>query len=363
MEETPKNTAPNRLDKYLTAKFPQYSRAFLKSQINTGNVLVNGKIVKPSYILKEKDKVKINIVKKAPAVLKPNHNIKLEIIYEDKNIIAINKPAGIAVHPAQPECRDTIVNALLAYYPLIKDVGDMPEFRPGIVHRLDKDTSGIMVVAKNQKTFDWLKKQFAERKIEKKYIALVYGKIKEEKGIISKPIGKTKDFRKRTTISLKTQKEAITYFRVLKHIYLSPSVEGEIKRGCCSKSTPLRPKEHLPSSDGREGREGEGKTKQHLPPTPSSTEEGGENFYYTLIEAEPKTGRTHQIRVHLASVGHPIVGDALYGFKNQTLPQGLQRHFLHASSLKFSLFDGKIIELKSELPEDLKKILQSLKLN
>jgi 23S rRNA pseudouridine1911/1915/1917 synthase len=297
-----------RLDKFLTQKFPNYSRAFLKSQIKQGNVLVNGQIKKPSYILKENDKVETSVKEPEKSVLRPNPDINLKIIYEDENIIAIDKPAGISVHPtAGKKQNNTIANALLAYYPAIANVGDpstssgQADLRPGIVHRLDKDTSGIMVVAKNQKTFDWLKKQFAERKVEKKYIALAYGRIKNKKGVISKSIGKTKDFRKRTIAPVKEQKEAITYYKILRH-YNS----------------------------------------------------------FTLVDLQPKTGRTHQIRVHLASIGHPIAGDKLYSFKNQKMPPDLKRQFLHASHLKFSLPNGKIVELKSELPEDLQKIINTL---
>ncbi len=295
----------SRLDQYLVKKLPQYSRAFLKSQIKQGNILINGQIKKPSYVLRQKDDVKININEREKPALQPNPSIKLKIIYEDENIIAINKPAGISVHPtAGKKQNNTIANALLSYYPLIAGIGDEPDSRPGIVHRLDKDTSGIMVVAKNQKTFDWLKKQFAERKVEKKYTALVCGRVKKEKGVISKPIGKTKDFRKRTTAPIKEQKEAITNYRVIK------------------------------------------KYNNHA-----------------LLEVEPKTGRTHQIRVHLAAIGYPVAGDKLYGFKRQKPLPGLKRQFLHASYLKFSLPNGRIIELKSELPQDLRKALDNLQNN
>lgn len=293
-----------RLDQYLTKKLTQYSRSFLKQQIKQGNVLVNGKIKKPSYILKVDDKVKIKIVQPKKPALQPNPNIKLTIIYEDDNIIILDKPAGISTHPARTEQHDTIVSGLLSYYPAIKNVGDAPEIRPGIVHRLDKDTSGLMVVAKNQKAFDWLKKQFIERRIVKKYLALVVGKTKEKKGIISKAIGRAKHFGKRTIIPYKQQKEATTTFKVIKYF------SG-----------------------------------------------------YSLVEAEPETGRTHQIRVHFASIGHPIADDKLYGFKRQLQPKELNRQFLHASYLKFTLPDGKMVEFKSKLPSDLEKCLQKLRLS
>jgi 23S rRNA pseudouridine1911/1915/1917 synthase len=320
-----------RLDKYLTEKFPQYSRAFLKSQILAGNILINNKIKKPSYILKETDEIKINIIAPEKHKLQANPDIKLKIIYEDKNIIAIDKPAGISVHPATAGQNDTIANAILAYCPAIKDVGDEPNLRPGIVHRLDKETSGILVIAKNKETFDWLKKQFAERKIIKRYTALALGKFKEKQGVISKPIGRAKDFRKRTTTTIKEQKEAVTYYKNLKHY--------------SSSSTPLRPNGHLAAPVGVES---------------LRASEGRKIREYSLVEAEPKTGRTHQIRVHFASLGHPLAGDKLYGFKNQIAIPSLKRHFLHASYLKFSLLDGKMIELKSELPKDLEDVLANL---
>ena len=291
-----------RLDKYMTQEFPQYSRAFLKSQIKQGNVLVNGKIKKPSYALKKNDKIEIKIATPKRPILKPNNDIKLSIVYEDSDIIVIDKPAGIATHPARQECYNTIANALLAHYPPIKDVGDMPEFRPGIVHRLDKDTSGLMVVAKNYETFAWLKKQFQERKVVKKYLALVAGKIKKDKGIISKAISRAKGSIKRTTTPQAVTREAVTYYKAIERF-----------------------------------------------------------LGYTLIEAKPKTGRTHQIRVHLASIGHPIAGDKLYGFKRQSPLAGLKRQFLHASYLKFILPDGKMVEFMSELPRDLKDAIKNLK--
>jgi len=334
-----------RLDKYLSRKFPQYSRAFLKSQINAVNILVNGEIKKPSYILKENDNLKINIISPQKSLLKPNPDIKLNIVYEDKNIIAIDKPAGISVHPSKAGQNDTITNALLAYYPAIAKVSDpstdlgQTELRPGIVHRLDKDTSGLMVIAKNQKSFNWLKEQFVNRKVVKKYLALASGSIKEKKGVITKPIGKTKDFRKRTTITIKDKKEAETQYMVLKHLIETPSTRF---------------------AGARRARRASSGNKILLPEQGRKAAASKAIQHYTLLEVEPKTGRTHQIRVHLASIGHPIAGDVLYGFKRQTPLPGLKRQFLHASYLKFSLPNGKIIELKSELPKDLNAILTEL---
>jgi 23S rRNA pseudouridine1911/1915/1917 synthase len=233
--------------------------------------------------------------------LKVNPSIKLKIVYEDKDVIIIDKPAGLTVHPVKSKQNDTLVNGLIAYYPAIKNVGD-DFLRPGIVHRLDKDTSGLMIIAKNNRTFEYLKKQFQEKKIEKKYLALVNGKVKDKKGIITKAISLSKkDRRKRSVLLDDKAKKAWTEYRVLK-----------------------------------------------------SFQE------YTLLEVIPKTGRTHQIRVHLASIGHPIAGDKQYKFKRQPCPTNLSRQFLHAYYLKLQLPNGKMIEFKSELPEDLKEVLNKL---
>lgn len=235
--------------------------------------------------------------------LKPNPSIKLKIIFEDKDVIVLDKPAGLLVHPIRDE-NNTLVNGLLAHYPAIKNVGDPPSggLRPGIVHRLDKDTSGLLVAAKNNDSFQYLKKQFQERKIQKKYLALVHGKVKDEKGTITKVISASKnDYRRKTTFLDDKAKRAITKYRVIKYF-----------------------------KD------------------------------FTLLEAAPETGRTHQIRVHLASIGHPIAGDQQYKFKRQIPPKNLKRQFLHARCLKFRLPNGKMVEFKSELPSDLKKVLDFL---
>jgi len=244
--------------------------------------------------------------------LKPNSSIKLKILFENEDVIVIDKPANLLVHPVKDE-NDTLVNGLLAYYPAIKNVGD-DERRPGIVHRLDKDTSGLLVVAKNNNSFQYLKKQFQAREIKKKYLTLVHGKVKDEKGIITKVISASKnDYRRKTTF-----------------------LDNKAKKALAGRSG----NKNLLSERGRKP---ESKTCQ-----------------YTLLEACPETGRTHQIRVHLASIGHPIAGDQQYKFKRQITPQNLKRQFLHAQHLKFRLPNGKMVEFKSELPDDLKKVIDEL---
>jgi 23S rRNA pseudouridine1911/1915/1917 synthase len=229
---------------------------------------------------------------------------QLNIIYQDDDIIIIDKPANLIVHPDNPNQKNTLIDQLIKYCPSIKNIGDEP-LRPGIVHRLDKDTSGLIVVAKNNQAFEHLKKQFQERKVIKKYLALVHGQVKNNKGTITKAISPSrKSHLKRSALLNKNAKSAWTEYRVIKKFN-----------------------------------------------------------NYTLLEVYPKTGRTHQIRVHLASIGHPIAGDKQYKFKRQTAPEGLSRQFLHAAYLKFKLPSGKIMKFQSELPKDLKKVLLNLDLD
>lgn len=241
------------------------------------------------------------------------------VIYQDKNFLALYKPAGVLVHQINLKSKTKnlkpeliLVDWLLKRFPEVKNVGDEPQTRPGIVHRLDKDTSGVILVARNQKYFDYLKNLFQTRQIKKTYLALVYGKLEPKTGIINKPISLKSGAIKRTVWKGKLEKEAITEYRVIKYIEI-PRVSA-------------------------------------LSPRQSAT--------FSLLEVMPKTGRTHQIRVHLSSIGHPIVGDSLYGPKEN--PFGLKRQFLHAKSLEFSPEEGKRIKIEAELPEELKNIIFKL---
>ena len=227
--------------------------------------------------------------------------LKLSILYEDDDILVIDKPAGLLVHPTLKNETDTLTDILIRYLPNIKYVGEDSK-RPGIVHRLDKDTSGLMLITKNNNAFYYFKKIFLDRKIEKRYLALVFGSVKDSQGTITKSISFSKKNRnKRSALLDSHSKKAWTEYKVIKRF-----------------------------SD------------------------------YSLLEVAIKTGRTHQIRVHLASIGHPIVGDKQYMFKRQIAPQSLQRQFLHAHYLKFLHLSGKIIELQSKLPNDLKQILEKI---
>ncbi|MFZ2975511.1 MAG: RluA family pseudouridine synthase [Candidatus Moraniibacteriota bacterium] len=302
-----KNNSGERVDRFLVREFFSYTRGEIIRSIKSGNVLVNGKEIKPSHTLKEGDVVEImkhetcNMKQKG---IISNPEIKLEIIYQDENIIAINKPAGLQVHPSTKKEQDTLVNGLIYKFPEIKNVGDEPENRPGIVHRLDKDTSGIMLIARNQKTFLELKEKFKNHEIQKTYWALAHGKLENKKGIIDKPLARARNYKKQTIANAKTQtkiRSAITEYEVLE----------EMEK-------------------------------------------------YSLLELKPKTGRTHQLRIHMSSLGHPIVGDEKYKLRNTKTEENVMRHLLHAKKINFSL-NGKNFEFEASLPDDFSKFLTEAK--
>ncbi len=232
---------------------------------------------------------------------------KIRIIYEDGNILVVDKPAGLSVFKEGNIADKTLIDYLIEKFPDIKNAGVLPRY--GIVHRLDKDTSGILLVAKTNQALFFLQKQFKNRTIQKKYLALVIGEIKNNEGIIETLIGRSpKDGKKQRAFLLgepgsQGKRQAITEHQIL-----------EKYKG------------------------------------------------YTFLEVVPKTGRKHQIRCHLAYIHHPIAGDKMYGFKNQPNPKELTRHFLHAAYLKIELLNGEIKEFRSELPKELKKILNNLKI-
>jgi len=313
-----------RIDKFILDNNPQLTRAYIKEQIKLGNILINNKRVKPSYEMREGDLVTFAPGFQFPKTgqIQPNTNIKLNIIYENNDVIVIDKPAGLTVHPRQTksgapidkELNNTLVSALLAYYPPLASVGDPSTssgqvIRPGIVHRLDKDTSGLMIVAKNQKSFEWLKQQFKDRKVQKKYIALISGCPKENQG------------------ALKT--------------YLTRSATEPSKQKVVSGTDNI-----IPRRNEREA-VSEYKVIQKFKD-------------FCLIEAHPKTGRLHQIRVQFAWLGHPVAGDTKYGRKDAPAPPGLKRQFLHAAELEITLSDGQKKLFISLLPRDLESVLERL---
>jgi len=298
-----------RLDKFLARKIKEFSRTQLEKAIQTGVVKINGRlVVKPGFKLRSRDRVfmldeKI-ITPKGDFIPAGEPDIPLAIVYEDADILVVNKPAGLLTHPTLKQPKHTLVNALVSRYPQVVGVGENP-LRPGIVHRLDKNTSGLLVVAKNQTAFMFLKNQFLGRTVTKKYLALVEGIPMQKTGDIEYPIRPSKynrlkkvAIKKDETPRKKSARLAKTHYRVLKT--------------------------------------------------------AGDKF--ALLEVTPLTGRTHQIRVHLSAIGHPIVGDKLYGAK---YPIGT-RQFLHAFYLKFIAPNGKPLALDIELPDDLKEILDEL---
>lgn len=296
-----------RLDKFLSEEFFSLSRGEIIRQIKNGKVWVNEKKEKPSYRLEEGDGVRTNfkIIKEE---LEPNGSFSVPIIFEDENVVVLDKPWGIQMHPSPVQKEHTVANWLVFKYPQIKNVHDGSEgaeFRPGLVHRLDKNTSGIVVVTKTKEALLELKRLFQAREVEKVYTTLVYGNLDEKEGIINEPIAKASSFKKQKVATGKIkgkEKAAITEYKVLK------SFNG-----------------------------------------------------YDLAEARPKTGRMHQIRVHLASIGHPVVGDEKYfrkKYKGKT-PIGVKRQLLHASSIKFELF-GQKYQFFSEIPTDFSECLKGL---
>ncbi len=296
---------PRRVDRYLAAALPDLSRSQIQRLLEDGFITVNAApVAKASHKLAAGDEIVVNIPPPAPTTLTPEA-IPLNVIYEDDDLLVIDKPAGMAVHPAAGHPGGTLVNAVLAHDPELEGVGD--EQRPGIVHRLDKDTSGLIVVAKNDRAHRHLQTQFKERTAQKLYLALVFGKPPSPAGRIEAPIGRDPKNRQRMAVVKDSLgREAVTVYRTVESF------------------------------------------KQ-----------------FTLLEAEPKTGRTHQIRVHLTFLGCPIVGDSLYATPRSVgvkLP-GLHRQFLHATRLTLLLPSGPIRTFESPLPEELANVLAYLRAN
>ena len=285
-----------RLDKYLTEVLPQFSRAYLQKLIEEGHVLVNGQMAKASQKLSKSDRITVEL---PPS---PGHPlaepIPLAVIYEDEDILVIDKPAGLTVHPAPGHPSHTLVNAVLAHCPGLTMSNEL--VRPGIVHRLDKDTSGLIVIAKNDQAREYLVAQFKRHTVTKGYLVLIKGRLSPEQGIVEAPIGRDPHRRQRMAI-VEAGKDAITRYQVRKYL-----------------------------------------------------------ANYTLVEVSPLTGRTHQIRIHLSAIGCPVVGDPIYGIKSAHL----DRQFIHAYRLGFRLPSTKQYqEFSSPLPADLKQALEYLSRN
>ncbi len=283
-----------RLDRFVSEKCPGLSRAFAQKLIADGHVTVNGRSAKSGLRLAAGDRVAVVIPPPEPSPLKAE-DIPLKILYEDEDLLVVDKPAGMTTHPAPGHPAHTLVNAILAHFPALPVDTDLA--RPGIVHRLDKDTSGLMLVAKNRTALNNLAGQFKTRAVGKTYLVLVRGRLSPETGIIEAPIGRDPARRKRMAVVAKGR-EARTEYRVIRHI------------------------------NG-----------------------------YSLLEVRPETGRTHQIRVHLSAIGYPVVGDATYGAKSPFL----SRQFVHAHRLHFRLpSTGEYVEFTSEMPPDLDQALKNI---
>ena len=279
----------NRMDSYLAKKKDELSRVAVQRLIEEEKIMVNGKKTKASYKIQENDEITVEEEKPKEIELKAQ-DIPVEIIYEDRDIIVVNKPKGMVVHPANGNPDGTLVNAIMS---ICKDSlsGIGGEIRPGIVHRIDKDTSGILIVAKNDKSHINLSEQIKNHEVDKTYIAMVRGIVKENEATINMPIGRSTKDRKKMAVT-RNGKEAITHFKV---------IERFPKHNC------------------------------------------------TLLEVKIETGRTHQIRVHLSQIGYPIIGDTVYS--NGKNEWGIQGQCLHAKSLKFKHpTTGKEMFLEAELP-------------
>src|ERR1041385_8967287 len=297
--------AGERLDAYLASQIEGWSRARLQRLIENEDVLVNGKVAKPSYKLRETDEIEVELIAPPTDVFTPE-NIPLDIVYEDDTLVVVNKPAGLVVHPAPGTPSGTLANALAYHFQQLAGGG----VRPGIVHRLDRDTSGLLVVAKTEAALENLSDQFRDRTVFKSYVALVHGRVTANSGKIDQPLARDRSNRTRMAV-VRGGRNALTLYRVA-HAF------------------------------GR----------------------------FTLLDVELKTGRTHQIRVHLAWLKHPVVGDETYGGgRDNTIPdpqlrarvRNLKRHFLHAERLGFKHPEtNEFVKFESPLPAELSGVLADI---
>lgn len=285
-----------RLDKFLSVQFPEMSRSYIQKQIKDGSILVNNSAVKTGYKVCRSDIVTAQIMQMKEPIAEPE-NIPLDIIYEDNDIIVINKPKRMVVHPAPGHFSGTVANALL-YHCKDSLSGINGVLRPGIVHRIDQDTTGVIVACKNDASHRFLAEQLKKHSITRTYHAIVNNHIKEEEGTVEGIIGRHPTDRKKMAVNVKNGKNAITHYKVLNNL----------------------------------------------------------NNKYTYVECHLETGRTHQIRVHMASIGHPVLGDTLYGPTKCSFK--LEGQVLHAKKLGFIHPSSKqYVEFEAPLPEYFEKLL------
>ncbi len=299
--------AGTRLDAYLASQIENWSRARLQRLIENEDVLVNGKASKASYKVRENDEIEVELIAPVGNAFVPE-NIPLDIVYEDDTLVVVNKPAGLVVHPAAGAPSGTLANALAYHFQQLPDGGT--GVRPGLVHRLDRDTSGLLVVAKTESALENLSDQFRDRTVFKSYLALVHGRLATNSGKIDQPLGRDLSNRTRMAV-VRSGRNALTLYRVRR---------------------------------------------------------GFDRF--TLLDVELKTGRTHQIRVHLAWLKHPVVGDETYGSGRDNTIQdarlraqvrSLDRQFLHAEKLAFKHpKTGEFVKFESPLPPELSRLLEAI---
>ncbi|MDZ4221276.1 MAG: RluA family pseudouridine synthase [Patescibacteria group bacterium] len=297
-----KTDAPERLDIFLTAKLPNATRSFVARQIKAGGVTVNGSPTVARYKPKPGDIIEVSKAEQKEPALAPDPNVAFTVMDERADFLVVEKPANVVVHPALGVSEPTLADGLVAKYPELADVGEN-SLRPGIVHRLDRDVSGLMVIARTQTMFAALKRQFQDRTVEKQYTALVHGVIQEDRGTIDTPIGRSKTTTGKMaahTQGLDGDREAKTDYTVLARL------------------------------------------KNH-----------------TLLLVDIHTGRSHQIRVHLHSIEHPVVGDTLYT-NRRVKHKDLGRIFLHASKLSFEGADKAHYTYESPLPKELQTFYETL---
>ncbi|HYM25939.1 MAG TPA: RluA family pseudouridine synthase [Vicinamibacterales bacterium] len=310
----PEESEDIRLDRFLTSELPAHSRSQIQRLIEGGHVLVGGRAAKANQRVKPGQAITVDVPEPVDPAPKPEA-LPLPIVYQDRDVIVVDKPAGMVVHPAAGHSSGTLVNALLHHVDDLSGIGG--EKRPGIVHRLDRGTSGLLVVAKNDAAHDALSKQFQNREVEKEYIALVWGEVMAGRRIDA-PIGRDPVNRKKMSAATK-----------------APRDPNRVRRSR-EAVTRIVAAEHF----GR---------------------------VLTLATVAIHTGRTHQIRVHLSAIGHPVVGDPLYGGVHRRVPGDvravthLDRPFLHAARLAFKHpQDGRRMEFESPLPDDLQRIVEEL---
>ena len=287
-----------RIDSFLAAETDGVSRSYLQKLIADAQILVNDKTVKSNYKVKTGDVLQVTIPEAAPIDILPEE-MDLNIIYEDSDLLVVNKPIGLVVHPANGHYSGTLVNGLLAHCNDLSGING--KMRPGIVHRIDKDTSGVLMIAKNDMAHQSLAAQLAEHSITRKYNAVVYNGFNEDEGTVNQPIGRNPQDRKKMAVTQKHSRHAVTHYRVIERM---------------------------------------------------------EKF--TLIEAQLETGRTHQIRVHMTHIGHPLLGDPVYGPKKQ--PISLEGQALHARVLGFiHPRTGEYMEFEAPLPRHFEALLERLR--